>query len=92
MSKMEKLSIALTHELADDVRAAISSGDYASASEVMRDALREWRHGREERAAAIARIQELWNQGLVSGPSAERAPISDFLMEARERLKKVRAA
>lgn len=43
MASVEKLSIALTHEMADEVRAAVDSGDYASSSEVIREALRDWR-------------------------------------------------
>ena len=39
MSDIEKVSVALTRELAERVRAAVQSGDYASSSEVIRDAL-----------------------------------------------------
>lgn len=46
MASVEKLSIALTHEMADEVRTAVKSGDYASSSEVIREALRDWRRKR----------------------------------------------
>jgi putative addiction module CopG family antidote len=39
---MEQLSITLTGEMARRVEDAVASGRYASASEVIRDALREW--------------------------------------------------
>ncbi len=43
MSKALKVSIALTPELNDVVQDAVRSGLYASASEVVRAALRDWR-------------------------------------------------
>ena len=67
MANVEKLSIALTPELASTVREAISSGQYASASELMREALREWQQRRIEREHAIAEIRRLWDEGLASG-------------------------
>ena len=53
MSKLEKLSISLTPELASLVRIAVAEGDYASTSEVIREALRDWKikqksHGNNE--------------------------------------------
>ena len=53
MSKLEKLSISLTPELASLVRSAVTGGDYASTSEVIREALRDWKfkqksHGNNE--------------------------------------------
>ena len=43
MASVEKISIALTEELASLVRGAVESGEYASSSEVIREALREWK-------------------------------------------------
>jgi putative addiction module CopG family antidote len=43
MSKLEKLSISLTPELASLVRSAVTEGGYASTSEVIREALRDWK-------------------------------------------------
>ena len=46
MSTVEKLSIALTPEMAREVRAVVKNGEYASSSEVIREALRDWRRKR----------------------------------------------
>lgn len=46
MPTVEKLSIALPPEMASWVRKAVKSGEYASASEVIRDALRDWKRER----------------------------------------------
>jgi antitoxin ParD1/3/4 len=88
MSQIQKVSVALTTELADKVQAAVRSGDYASASEVIRDALRDWAQDREQRA----RIRRLWDEGLASGVAKERRPVEEFLKDAHARLAKIRAA
>jgi hypothetical protein len=43
MAQVETLSIALTVAMAAELRAAVATGDCGSVSEVIRDALREWR-------------------------------------------------
>ena len=42
-------SVALTPEMVAEVRAAVERGDYGSVSEVVRDALRDWRLRRRDR-------------------------------------------
>lgn len=42
MANVEKVSVALTTNLMATVRQAVESGEYASSSEVFREALREW--------------------------------------------------
>ena len=53
MGTARKLSIALTPEFAADIRAAIATGEFASTSEVIRDALRTWKQAWESRAVAL---------------------------------------
>jgi antitoxin ParD1/3/4 len=67
MSKVEKISVALTPEMAQMVRANVGSGDYASSSELIREALREWRQRRETHAQAREELGKLWDVGLASG-------------------------
>jgi antitoxin ParD1/3/4 len=43
MSEIERLTITLPAEMATAVRSAVESGDYASTSEVIRSALRDWK-------------------------------------------------
>lgn len=74
MGAAQKLSIALTEELARDVEAAVASGDYSTASEVVRDALRAWKRERGDRDAAIRRLKALWDEGVASG---EPEPMPD---------------
>jgi antitoxin ParD1/3/4 len=64
MSKVEKISIALTDEILASVKAAVASGDYASSSEVIRHALRDWKGQREQ---DITHLHALIEEGL-KGP------------------------
>lgn len=90
MGKVEKISVALTPELATIVREAVSSGDYASTSEVMRDALRGWREARAEREKATATLRTLIGDGLRSGP-AEPLSMEEIKRAGREVLTAKRA-
>ena len=71
MANVEKISVALTPEMAADMRRVVESGEYASASEVMRDALREWRNRRDQRARALEELGRLWDEGIASGPTSD---------------------
>ena len=42
MGKVERITVELPEELVAAVRAAVSSGDYSTASEVVREALCDW--------------------------------------------------
>jgi antitoxin ParD1/3/4 len=58
---MERLTITLTPEMAEAVRGAVSEGEYASSSEIIREALRDWqvKHGvrRQELEALRASVR-----------------------------------
>lgn len=78
MSNVERLTITLTAEMAQAVRVGVDSGAYASASEVIREALRDWRHKRQMQARQLAELQADVRTGLddiaagrVSGFDAE---------------------
>jgi antitoxin ParD1/3/4 len=42
MPDVEKISIALPPEMVAGIREAVENGEYASSSEVVREALRDW--------------------------------------------------
>ncbi len=85
MAVVEKLSIALTPELAADIRRAIEAGEYASVSEVVRDALRTWRNARQARDAALEELRHLWRDGVDSGQGLP-FDVEDIRRRGRERL------
>lgn len=71
MSSVEKLSIALTPEIASAVREAVDTGDYASTSEVIRDALRQWKARRDLHGHTVEELRALWDEGAASGSSID---------------------
>ena len=92
MSKVEKVSIALTPELMDAVRVAVESGDYASTSEAIREAVRDWNRRREERAAKLADLRAAIQAGIDSGPARLRRPLEEALADYRRQLAERRGA
>lgn len=85
MGAVQKISIALTDELAVDVQAAVASGDYATTSEVVRDALRQWKRARENREAILADLRAKWFEGLASG-GFEPLDVEEVKAAGRRRL------
>lgn len=74
MATVEKISIALPPEMVTIVRQAVETGEYASSSEVVRDALRDWTQKRSLRQQGIDELRQVWRQALAdktSGVSAE---------------------
>ena len=67
MSKVEKISIALTDEMLASVKDAVASGDYATSSEVIRHALRDWKTRRLREGDAIEEIRRLIAEADASG-------------------------
>ncbi len=68
MASVEKLSVALTPEMVAEMRAAVEGGDYGSVSEVVRDALRDWRLRRKIETLEAEELRRLVQEGIDSGP------------------------
>ncbi len=81
---VEKITIALTKEIADNVRAAVKAGDYASVSEVVREALRDWQLKRTAQREQIEQMRPRWEAGLKSG-SAGPLDMAEIKRETRNR-------
>ncbi|AZO11737.1 MULTISPECIES: type II toxin-antitoxin system ParD family antitoxin [unclassified Mesorhizobium] len=71
MANVEKVSVALTPEMANMMREVVAAGEYASASEVMREALRDWKFRRTQRDQAIHELGRLWDEGMASGNAVD---------------------
>jgi antitoxin ParD1/3/4 len=85
MSKVQKISISLPLEMNTLINDAVISGDYASTSEVVRDALRDWKQKRLIQSQQIEEIRQLWQEGLQSGLGI-RKNIEEIKQEARKRM------
>ena len=84
MANVEKVSVALTADMAVMLRNAVDSGEYASSSEVIRDALRDWKRKRELASVEIEELRRLVAEGLASG-SAPWAGVDGSLREIKDR-------
>ena len=85
MANIQKVSIALTGEQLAALRAAVDAGEYATTSEVVREALRDWQLKRDLQQDDIRRLRRLWQDGLASG-SAGDLDMDGLRSEARARL------
>jgi len=85
MAQVAKMSIAVTPEMAALVTQAVESGEYASNSEVIREALREWKQRRSLTQYQGERLKDLLAEGLASGPGRVEH-MAAIKTEARRRL------
>jgi antitoxin ParD1/3/4 len=63
MSKLERITVTMPEEMAAKMRAAVESGEYATTSEIVREALRDWDAYQERRQVALERLRKLIREG-----------------------------
>ncbi|WP_181183539.1 MULTISPECIES: type II toxin-antitoxin system ParD family antitoxin [unclassified Mesorhizobium] len=68
---MRTLTVSLTPKQAARLQDAVENGDYASNSEIVREALRLWEHREELRALELAQLKQAYNEGMASGEGRE---------------------
>jgi len=56
MAEIERLTITLPHDMVLAVKGAVDGGEYASSSEVVREALRDWK---VKRALQLKELESL---------------------------------
>jgi antitoxin ParD1/3/4 len=88
MATVEKRSVSLSPELASVVDAAVSSGEYGSASEIVREALRLWKERRDLLGYTVEELQVLWKEGMNSGSAKpfDNAALDAIKAAGRKRL------
>jgi antitoxin ParD1/3/4 len=64
MAAIERLTITLPAEMAGLVKRAVDEGNYASSSEVIREALRDWKVKRELQLGQLAELKADIDRGL----------------------------
>jgi antitoxin ParD1/3/4 len=64
MTQIERMTVALPIEMAVIIRNAVESGDYASSSEVFRDAIRDWKIKRQLQQHEVEQMKLKVAQGL----------------------------
>lgn len=71
MATVEEIIIALPPDMVGVLRSTVTSGEYASASKVIREALRDWQLKRKVAALELDELRCLVQEGINSGPSID---------------------
>ncbi|GAK72363.1 hypothetical protein RRU01S_25_00530 [Agrobacterium rubi TR3 = NBRC 13261] len=82
MANVRKISISMTPQHAEILRDAVESGAYASGSEVVREALRDWASKWTQRRGDIGKLRDMWAEGKASGAATD-IDFDEALDEAR---------
>lgn len=67
MGEYARMTVVVPEPMAETIHAAIAAGEYASASEVVRDAMRLWNERRAFRAEELRLLRDAWDKGKTSG-------------------------
>jgi antitoxin ParD1/3/4 len=84
MPDVQKVSIALTGEQLGALKAAVETGEYATTSEIVREAIRDWQFKRELRLEDLKRLRQFWDQGKTG--AATPVDFDDARREAKSQL------
>lgn len=82
MGAIERMTITMPAELAETLRQTVAGGEYASASEVVREALRDWTRNRDAERRELEALRAAIKAGLDSGPAI---PADQVFAELRAR-------
>lgn len=85
MAAIERLTITLPADMAGLVKVAVEGGDYASNSEVIREALRDWKVKRELRLRQIEDLKADIDRGLADVSAGRIARFDTKRIVARGR-------
>jgi len=88
MSDLERLTITLPTDMASIVKGAVTGGDYASTSEVIRAALRDWKLKRSLQHEALASLRADVQLGLddIAAGRVVDFDVDSIIRRGRERL------
>ncbi len=67
MSKLARITVTMPNEMAARLRAAVERGDYATTSEVVREALRSWNSEQERKEVEDAEIRAILDKARAGG-------------------------
>lgn len=90
MGHVDKRSITLSQELAAAVDGVVEAGEYASASEVIREALRQWKERRDLFGYTLEELRQLLQEGVgsgvpVDGPAAMKQLLAKYESSGKSR-------
>ena len=82
MPAVERMTVTMPAEMAETLRRTVAGGEYASTSEVVREALREWTRSRDAERRDLDALRTAIRAGLDSGPGI---PADQVFAELRAR-------
>ena len=82
MASVERMTITMPIEMAETLRQTVSGGEYASTSEIVREALRGWIRSRDAERQDLEVLRAAIKAGLNSGPGV---PADQVFAELRAR-------
>jgi len=88
MAAIERISITLPAEMAASLRHTVEGGQYASTSEIVREALREWARKRDDELRDLESLRQAVKIGDESGAGI---PAADVFAELRRMIAARRA-
>lgn len=88
MSAIERMTITMPAEMAATLRETVAGGEYASTSEVVREALRQWTRRRDIELRDVEALREAIRAGDRSGASI---PAEDVFAELHAMIAERRA-
>ena len=83
MGHVDKRSITLSPEHAATIDHVVAAGEYSSDSEVIREALQDWKERRDNHGYTLNELRRLVQEGIDSGPGTDGPT---FMAQLRERI------
>lgn len=85
MTSIERMTITMPSDMAAVIKAAVNDGDYASTSEVVREAVREWKQRRALQSQEFAALKADIDKGLADIAAGRVRPFDKKRIIARGR-------
>jgi len=85
---LERVTVTMPVEMSAVIRQAVDGGEYASTSEVVREALREWKTRRQLMQGELAKLKVDIDQGLadIAAGRVEPFDMESIIAQGRQRL------
>jgi antitoxin ParD1/3/4 len=84
MAKLERITVTMPEEMAAKMRVAVESGEYATTSEIVREALRDWEDYHERRKLKLEQLRAM----IAEGEKGPFRPVEDVFSDLMAKLQK----
>jgi antitoxin ParD1/3/4 len=64
MANIERMTVTMPAAMADALRQTVDAGEYASTSEIVREAVRDWTRKRDDERRDLETLRALIKEGL----------------------------